>query len=83
MDQLNGCRGRIQLREGCPERLAGQVHEHRPQPLAPVEGAVAHRFPQPLRARIGQLEASVQHLLDAGPVLGQALREVGSLIHLR
>ncbi len=82
MDQFNSRRGRIQLSQGCAEGFSGQVHEHRPQSLAAAERAVAHGFPQPLRARVGQLEAALQHLLDPGPVLGQALGEVGSLIHL-
>ncbi len=71
----------IELRQGSTKGFAGQVNEDRAEALATAEHAVTHGLAQPQRAGIGQGEASIQHALYSGLVLGHALGELGALGH--
>ncbi len=60
MDQFHGRRGRVEIVRVRTQRLPGDVHQQRAQPLAAAQHAVAHRFLQARRGLVGAAQRALQ-----------------------
>jgi len=68
MYQLDRSGGSVEIRQRRSERFPNEIDESGAQALTTAKSAVTHRLAQSFGARVRQLQASVQNLLDAVPI---------------